>query len=84
MHDLLFDRQKALEDADLRVYAAELGLDAERFDVDRAGDAVRSSIAREVDDGIASGEVLGTPTIFLNGTLHLGSYDSDALIEALS
>ena len=84
MHDLLFHRQKALEDADLRVYAAELGLDAERFDVDRAGDAVRSSIAREVDDGIASGEVLGTPTIFLNGTLHLGSYDSDALIEALS
>jgi protein-disulfide isomerase len=84
MHDLLFHRQKALEDADLRAYAAELDLDAGRFDVDRAGDAVRSSIARGVDDAIATGEVLGTPTIFLDGTVHLGSYNSDALIEALS
>ena len=84
MHDLLFHRQKALEDADLRAYAAELALDAGRFDVDRAGEAVRASIATDVDDGIATGEVLGTPTIFLNGTVHLGSYESDALIEALS
>lgn len=84
MHDVLFHRQKALEDADLRAYAAELALDAGRFDVDRAGDAVRSRIATDMDDGIGTGEVLGTPTIFLNGTVHLGSYDSDALIEALS
>jgi len=84
MHDLLFHRQKALEDADLRAYAAELALDAGRFDVDRAGEAVRARIAKDVDDGIATGKVLGTPTIFLNGTVHLGSYESDALIEALS
>ena len=84
MHDLLFHRQKALEDADLRAYAAELALDAGRFDVDRAGEAVRARIAKDVDDGIATGKVLGTPTIFLNGTVHLGSYDSDALIEALT
>ena len=32
MHELLFQRQKALEDEDLRGYAAELGLDLERFD----------------------------------------------------
>jgi protein-disulfide isomerase len=84
MHDLLFHRQTALEDADLRAYAAELALDAGRFDVDRAGEAVRARIAKDVDDGIATGKVLGTPTIFLNGTVHLGSYESDALIEALS
>ena len=33
---LLFHRQKALEDDDLRTYARELGLDLARFDRDRA------------------------------------------------
>ncbi len=32
MHDLLFHRQKALGDSDLRRYAADLGVDAVRFD----------------------------------------------------
>ena len=36
MHERLFHRQHALEDDDLRGYAAELGLDLERFDADRA------------------------------------------------
>ena len=37
MHALLFHHQKALEDDDLRRYAGELGLDAERFERDRGG-----------------------------------------------
>ena len=36
MHELLFHRQKALEDGDLRRYAAQLGLDVAAFDRDRA------------------------------------------------
>src|SRR6185503_10969611 len=36
MHDLLFRRQKDLEDPDLQRYALELGLDVGRFDTDRA------------------------------------------------
>ena len=36
MHELLFHRQKALEDGDLRRYAAQLGLDLAAFDRDRA------------------------------------------------
>jgi hypothetical protein len=36
MHELLFHRQKALEDSDLRGYAAQLGLDVAAFDRDRA------------------------------------------------
>ena len=36
MHELLFHRQKALEDGDLRGYAAQLGLDVAAFDRDRA------------------------------------------------
>ena len=37
MHELLFHRQKALEDDDLQRYAAQLGLDVARFDRDRSG-----------------------------------------------
>ena len=40
MHELLFHRQKALEDGDLLRYAARLGLDVAAFDRDRASSAV--------------------------------------------
>src|ERR1700746_3931493 len=48
MHDLLFHRQKALEDHGLRAYASELGLNFDRFDHDRAGDEVCARIQRDV------------------------------------
>jgi len=84
MHDLLFHRQKALEDGDLRGYAAELGLDVARFDHDRSGAAVLERIRRDVESGIASGEVRGTPTLFVDGVLHRGGYDVHTLTEALT
>ncbi|HEX4187517.1 MAG TPA: DsbA family protein [Solirubrobacteraceae bacterium] len=83
MHELLFHRQKALEDADLRGYASELGLDLARFDRDRAGGAVLARIKRDIDSGVASGEVQGTPTLFIDGVVHRGSYDADTLVAAL-
>ena len=83
MHALLFHRQKALEEEDLRIYARELGLDVERFDGDRASAAVAARVQRDVDSGIASGEVRGTPTLFIDGIVHVGSYDADSLVEAL-
>jgi protein-disulfide isomerase len=84
MHDVLYHRQKALEDDDLRAYATELGLDVERFDRDRAGDPVLRRVARDMSSGIASGQVLGTPTLFIAGVVHSGGYDVPSLIEALA
>ena len=84
MHDLLFHRQKALGDSDLRRYAADLGLDAVRFDDDRASVAVVERIRRDVDSGRASGQVLGTPTLFIDGAVHRGGYDPPALLAALA
>jgi protein-disulfide isomerase len=84
MHELLFRGQSALEDGDLRRYAAELELDVERFDSDRAGAAVFERIRRDVDSGIASGEVQGTPTLFIDGVVHRGNYDAATLLEALA
>jgi protein-disulfide isomerase len=84
MHGLLFHRQKALGDGDLRQYAADLGLDVDLFDRDRTTDAVLARVRRDVDSGIASGEVQGTPTLFIDGMVYRGSYDAAALLEALT
>jgi formate-nitrite transporter family protein len=84
MHELLFHRQKALGDDDLRRYAGELGLDLARFDSDRNGDAVPERTRRDVHSGIASGEVLGTPTLFIDGTVYRGNYEAASLIEVIA
>ena len=83
MHELLFHRQKALEDGDLRGYAAQLGLDVAAFDSERASTAVADRIRRDVDSGLASGQVLGTPTLFIDGVVHRGGYDPPTLLAAL-
>jgi protein-disulfide isomerase len=72
MHATLFHRQHALGDDDLRRYAGELGLDLARFDADRRGVALLERVRRDVRSGDASGEVRGTPTLFIDGILHLG------------
>jgi protein-disulfide isomerase len=84
MHALLFHRQKALEDGDLRGYAAELDLDVERFDADWASNEVLARIRRDVESGLATGEVLGTPTLFIDGVVHRGSYDAASLLQELT
>ena len=83
MHDLLFHRQRALGDDDLRRYASDLGLDPVRFEDNLSGQAVLDRIRRDLRSGVASGEVLGTPTLFIDGTLHGGDYDEATLLAAL-
>ena len=82
MHELLFHRQKALEDEHLLAYAGEVGLDVPRFDHDRADEEVMARIARDVESGEASG-VSGTPTLFIDGALHEDGYEVATLLEAL-
>jgi protein-disulfide isomerase len=84
MHGLLFHHQSALEDDDLRRYAAELGLDVAQFDRDPIGAPVLRRVGRDVESGIASGQVRGTPTVFIDGVLHHGGYDAAALLEAVA
>ena len=84
MHELFFHRQEALSERELPGYAAELGLDVARFESDRIAVPVLERVQRDVRSGIASGQVQGTPTIFIDGELHAGSYDAATLLEALS
>jgi protein-disulfide isomerase len=84
MHELLFRRQSALAEDDLRRYAAQLDLDVARFEHDQTGAGVLARIRRDVESGTASGEVQGTPTLFIDGVVHLGGYDAATLMEALA
>ena len=84
MHAMLFQRQRALEDDDLRRYATGLGLDVAVFDHDRASAAVLERIGRDVDSGIATGEVRGTPTLFIDGVVHRGGHDAATLLRTLA
>ena len=83
MHDALFHRQKALEGRDLVRYAQEIGLDLERFRADFQSDAVADRIAEDLRSGVDSG-VNGTPTLYIRGARHEGSYEHDALRAALT
>lgn len=83
MHDHLFAHQRALEEDDLSRYAAELGLDAGRFDRDMVGSDLGERIERDVESGLESG-VEGTPALFINGRRHAGSYETGALGAALT
>jgi Na+/H+ antiporter NhaA len=82
MHDMLMDHQDALTTRDLVGYAAELGLDAEKFrsDLFRHGKAWR--VAEDVDSADLA-TVSGTPTFFINGNRYHGAFDLDALSEAV-
>lgn len=64
--DVLYTHQNALDDASLKRYAAELGLNQKQFDADLASGKFDAAIKKDIEDGMAYG-VSGTPTIFVNG-----------------
>ena len=82
MHELLFHRQQALEDADLVGYADQLGLDRQQLLADLDGRAVGQRVQADADSALESG-ARGTPTLFINGRLHLAGYDEAVLRAAL-
>jgi protein-disulfide isomerase len=84
MHDLLFHHQTALDSDDLVRYATQLGLDGTRFDRDRASAVVVRRIGRDIESGLSSGQVRGTPTLFIDGVVHRGAYDAATLLQALA
>src|SRR5438105_2485446 len=59
MHELLFHRQKALEDDDLRTYAVEIELDLIRLRARSQRRRVAAHIARDITSGQATGIIRG-------------------------
>ena len=66
MHDMVFENQTTLEDADIRRFAQKIGLDMARFDA-----AYNAKTGQQlVEDDRNEGEKLnitGTPAVFVNG-----------------
>ena len=82
MHELLFDRQDRLSDADLRAYGEELGLAGDRL-VGEAAQPFGDKVEADFAAGLAA-EVPGTPTIFVNGVLFSGRPELAALQRAVA
>jgi len=82
MHDLLYENQKHLEAADLHRYAEQLGLDVDRFDDELRRHVHADRVREDFMSGVRSG-VNGTPTFFIDGERHDGSYDLASLVAAI-
>ena len=82
MHDLLLRHQDALLMPDLIRYATEARPRPGRFRDQLASRAGAARVAEDVDSADLSG-VSGTPTFFINGRRHYGSYDIAALTAAV-
>jgi protein-disulfide isomerase len=82
MHDALYADPGRLEDPHLWRRVEELGLDLERFEADRRGEAVAERVRRDFRSGVRAG-VPTTPTLFVDGEMHVGIPDPE-LLAALS
>lgn len=72
-HDLLFANRKQLSRKDLIAYAARLGLDTAAFEKALDSEALKKVV--EADKALAQSlGVNGTPTFFINGRKHVGSF----------
>lgn len=72
MYDLLFQNQDAWSESStarsiFEQYAAQLGLDVEKFKTDFASEQVNDTINADVAAYKKTGEPMSTPTFFLNG-----------------
>jgi len=82
MHDRLFNHQDELAPALYRRLAAELPVDVAHFERDLASGAPARRVAGDLEEGRRLG-VVETPTFFVNGRMHVGSYEFEALRAAL-
>ena len=71
-HDLLFANQSALDDASLKAYAAQVGLDEAVFDQCYTSQEHLDEVGGDYQDGITYG-VSGTPAFFVNGLRIVGA-----------
>src|SRR5689334_19571739 len=82
MHDALFQNQADLRPPTLVAIATALGLDVQAFTSDIARHAGRAKVRSDFKSGVLSG-VNGTPTFYINGHRHDGSWDVATLSSAL-
>jgi protein-disulfide isomerase len=81
VHDLLYENQSRLKHTDLTRYGQAAGMSAEAIDAALSG-AFSDRVSNDFRSGVRSG-VNGTPTFFINGKRHNGSFEAAVLTDAL-
>jgi len=81
MNERIFARQERLDDAALRAYADELGLDGSLV-VGEPAQAFADKVEADFAAGLEAG-VGGTPTVFIDGRLWSGRVEEGALRRAI-
>lgn len=81
LHDALYDDAGRFDDPHLWAHVERLGLDMERFESDRRGEAVAERVTHDVRSALRAGAA-ATPTLAIRGQLHSGPPDA-ALLASL-
>jgi protein-disulfide isomerase len=66
--EILYKNQSALDNTSLSKYAAGLGLNVKRFELDLSSENTAAEVRKDVADGKNYG-ISGTPSIFVNGIM---------------
>lgn len=64
--DVLYSNQESLDEASLKKYAVELGLNIKQFELDFSSEKTAAEVRKDMADGKHYG-VGSTPTIYVNG-----------------
>jgi protein-disulfide isomerase len=83
MHDLLYENQGSLDDGLFLELSQQLNLDIDKLTQALESKQFEPRVKADFSGGVRSG-VNGTPTFFINGQRHDGSYDYESMVEAIS
>lgn len=79
----LFADQENQRPSDIVRLARDLGLDVEQFEKDLTSPEVTARVRDDMLDAEAMG-IIAVPTLFINGRRHIGPYDAQSLLRALT
>jgi NhaA family Na+:H+ antiporter len=82
MHNKLFENQDDLSEEKLIEFAAEIGIDVERFTRELQENVYTAKVQEDFRSGVRSG-VNGTPTFYVNGERYDGPWDVESLVEEI-
>ena len=82
MHDALYENQTEFEDELFPELAKKLGLKWESLDKALAAGTFAARVKKDLESGEKSG-VQGTPSFYVNGKLHQGSFTYEDLLAAI-
>jgi protein-disulfide isomerase len=82
MHNKMMANQRSLEDEQLTIYAKELSLDEEKWNLCRKDPAQEAEVKKDQEEGAAAG-VSGTPAFFINGLMLSGALPFEQFKEII-